>query len=203
MGHVPDLSRRRLVVGLGNPGRKYRRTRHNVGFDVVELLAQRWQACAARAGFESRLADASLTRSGRVAKVTLLEPETFMNRSGRAVKQAVDFYKAEPAEVLVILDDMNLPLGQLRARPEGSAGGQKGLDDILRHLGTREVPRLRLGIGQPPASWDPADFVLSRFSNEELEEIRTAQQEAADAVEDWIFDGLESVMERYNRKKDA
>lgn len=203
MGHVPDLSRRRLVVGLGNPGRKYRRTRHNVGFDVVELLAQRWQAGPGREGFNSRLADAAPSRNGRVAKVTLLEPETFMNRSGQAVKKAVDFYKAEPANLLVILDDMNLPLGQLRARPEGSAGGQKGLDDILRHLGTREVPRLRLGIGQPPAGWDPADFVLSRFSNEELEEIKTAQQEAADAVEDWIFDGLESVMERYNRKKGA
>jgi PTH1 family peptidyl-tRNA hydrolase len=203
MGEAPDLARRRLVVGLGNPGRKYRRTRHNVGFDVVELLAQRWQAGPGREGFESRLADASPSRSGRVAKVTLIEPETFMNRSGRAVKKAVEFYKAAPAEVLVILDDMNLPLGQLRARAEGSAGGQKGLDDILRHLGTKEVPRLRLGIGQPRRGWDPADFVLSRFSSEELEEIRTAQQEAADAVEDWIFDGLESVMERYNRKKGA
>jgi PTH1 family peptidyl-tRNA hydrolase len=198
-----DPTARLLVVGLGNPGRKYARTRHNVGFDVVELLSGRWTAGPGREAFEARVADACMSRGARRAKVTLLEPMTFMNRSGRSVRQAVDFYKVPPENVLVVLDDLNLPLGRLRARPEGSAGGQKGLDDILRHLGTRGVPRLRIGIGAPPGGWDPADYVLSHFSDGELEEIRTAEQEAADAVEDWVFDGLTSVMERYNRKKDA
>jgi peptidyl-tRNA hydrolase, PTH1 family len=195
-----DPTRRRLVVGLGNPGRRYRGTRHNVGFDVVELLADRWQASSSGQRFDALLADAAPSRGGRMAKVTLVEPQTFMNRSGRAVRQAMDFYSLEARNVLVVLDDMNLPVGKLRARPEGSAGGQKGMDDILKQLGTKQVPRLRIGIGAPPPRWDPADYVLGKFDDKELEEMKVARQEAADAVEDWIFEGMTRVMERYNRR---
>jgi PTH1 family peptidyl-tRNA hydrolase len=127
---------------------------------------------------------------------------TYMNCSGQAVQEMAAFYKAELHEILVVLDDMALPVGQLRARAGGSAGGQKGLTDVLAKLGSQQVPRLRIGIGAPPGRMDGADFVLSRFGPAEQEIIDVAIVQAAMAVEDWIFRGLDFVMERYNRKEE-
>ena len=193
----------RFVVGLGNPGRRYRGTRHNVGFCVAEVLHERWRLGRPRDGFGGRVADGRVARGGQEARVTVLCPQTYMNRSGRAVGELVSFYKAAPAALLVVLDDLELPLGRLRLRAQGSAGGHNGLDDVLRALGTRTVPRLRVGIGRPPGSWDPVDYVLAPFRDDEREAIDVAVQQAADAVEDWIFDGIDAAMERTNRTPEA
>jgi len=196
--------RRRFVVGLGNPGRKYARTRHNVGFRVLDVLRCRWGAEAPRKAFGGEVCDARPARPGDgERRVLLLEPHTYMNRSGLAVREMAEFYKARLEEILVVLDDMNLPPGRLRARPGGSAGGQKGLADVLVRLGGEEVPRLRIGIGRPPPTMDGVDFVLTKFDEDEEEMIEIVVQTAADAVEDWVFCGLAFVMEKYNRKPDS
>ncbi|MCL6501520.1 MAG: aminoacyl-tRNA hydrolase [Pirellulales bacterium] len=184
----------KLVVGLGNPGRKYEATRHNVGFAVVGLLARRCGAGPPRAAFRGEVAEVRLDGE----RVLLLCPHTYMNRSGLSVLAARDYYKLENQDLLVVCDDFNLPLGRLRARARGSAGGQRGLADIIRVLGTEEFCRLRVGIGQPPAGWDPAAYVLSHFSEEERVEIDAAVERAADAVEVWVTRGIDECMNRFN-----
>jgi PTH1 family peptidyl-tRNA hydrolase len=196
-----DVDRRLFVVGLGNPGRQYAQTRHNVGFRVVDLLASRWRAGQGKAAFGGQLWDVRPAGpQGASRQVVLFEPHTYMNRSGQAVRELAAFYKAEADEMLVVLDDMNLPVGRVRLRAEGSSGGQKGLADVVGQLGTLAVPRLRIGIGSPPGQMDGADFVLSKFAPEDLEVIETAIQVAADAVNDWVFRGMNCAMETYNRK---
>lgn len=184
----------KLVVGLGNPGRKYEGTRHNVGFIVLNELARRHDAARPKANFQGEISETELHGQ----KTLLLWPQTFMNLSGASVLAARDFYKLENSELLIVCDDFNLPLAKVRMRPEGSAGGQKGLDDVILRLGTEAVPRLRIGVGPLPANWDPADFVLSRFTKEELPEIEPAVARAADAVEDWTRLGIAECMNRYN-----
>ncbi|MFP4355167.1 MAG: aminoacyl-tRNA hydrolase [Phycisphaerae bacterium] len=195
-----DPDRRRLVVGLGNPGTKYAMTRHNVGWRVIDELVDRTAAGPGRDAFDSITWDVRFCRGRNSARVLLAKPLTFMNRSGRAVRAACDFYKVPPEDVLIVMDDLALETAQLRARAGGSAGGQKGLVDVIRQLGTDQVPRLRIGIGAAPPAWDAADYVLSKFTDEETELIGCAIKDAADAVEDWLFDGLQRVMERYNRR---
>jgi PTH1 family peptidyl-tRNA hydrolase len=193
--------RRRFVVGLGNPGRKYAETRHNLGFRVLETLRRRWGVDAARAAFGGQVYDARPRKGTHGSRrVMLIEPQTYMNRSGRTVREATAYYKAAVDEVLVVLDDMALPVGRLRARTGGSPGGHKGLADILACLGTDEVARLRIGIGPPPGRMDGVDFVLAPFRSDEREIIEVAIETAADAVEDWVFRGMDPVMEKYNRK---
>jgi PTH1 family peptidyl-tRNA hydrolase len=192
---------RKFVVGLGNPGRKYRDTRHNVGFDVIGLLAQRWSLGKPAERFHGWVLDGRVGRDA--TPVTMLAPQTYMNRSGQAVRQMVDFYKASPADVLVVMDDMALALGRLRFRTSGSAGGHNGLADILRAMGSDQVPRLRIGIDSPPGPMDPADWVLGKFSAKEREIVDVAEQQAADAVEDWLSEPSQNVMEKYNRKGEA
>jgi PTH1 family peptidyl-tRNA hydrolase len=200
---VPDETRR-FVVGLGNPGRSYERTRHNVGFRVLAVLRRRWGVEGDRKAFGGQMSEARPTRGGAgERRVRLLEPHTYMNRSGLAVREMAAFYKADVEEILVVLDDMNLPVGRLRARSGGSAGGQKGLADVMARLGTDRVPRLRIGIGQPPAFMDGVDYVLSRFTPDEEEIVAEAVETAADAVEDWVFCGLSFVMDKYNRKAES
>lgn len=184
----------KLVVGLGNPGRKYRGTRHNIGFDVLDEIARKHGLGEPREKFDALLVEAEL--SGK--RTLLLWPQVFMNLSGTSVGKVCDFYKISPAEVLVICDDFNLPLGKLRFRARGSSGGQKGLADIIRRLGTEEVPRLRVGVGPVPDHWDPADFVLGRFSRSEGEQIEQATWRAADAVVDWVSLGIEHCMNQHN-----
>jgi PTH1 family peptidyl-tRNA hydrolase len=185
----------KLIVGLGNPGRKYQKTRHNVGFEVLDMLATRNAAGTAKEKFNGRVADASIAGQ----KAMLLWPLTLMNLSGECVGPAVEFYDVPLADVLVVCDDFNLPLAKLRFRSQGSAGGQKGLDDIIRRLGTQEVPRLRIGIGPVPTAWDGADFVLSKFSRSERTLVNDAIALAAEAVECWVAEGIEAGMSRYNK----
>ena len=184
----------KLVAGLGNPGRKYAQTRHNVGYEVVAELARRYAREKPKTQFQGETLE--ITVQGE--RLMLLTPTTFMNLSGGSVLAARDFYKIAPADVLIVCDDFNLPLGRLRLRPRGSAGGQKGLADVIRRLGTEEVSRLRLGIGAPPQGWIVADYVLSRFTSQEVAEMQIAVAEAADAVERWATQGLAAAMNRYN-----
>ncbi len=184
----------KLIVGLGNPGRKYEATRHNIGFVVAQRLAARWNQPRGRARFHGETVE---TRVGE-HQVMLLCPHTWMNRSGLSVLEARVFFKLDLADLLVICDDFNLPLAKLRCRPKGSSGGQKGLQDILNRLGTDEVPRLRVGIGAPPDGWDVAAYVLSRFHPEEVDVIQSAAERAADAALDWVREGIEFCMNRYN-----
>jgi PTH1 family peptidyl-tRNA hydrolase len=184
----------KLIVGLGNPGRKYDKTRHNVGFEVLEMLASRNAAGTAKEKFNGRIADATI--GGQ--KTLLLWPLTLMNLSGQCVGAAVEFYDLPLVDVLVVCDDFNLPLAKLRFRSQGSAGGQKGLDDIIRRLGTQEVPRLRIGIGPVPPNWDASDFVLGKFNRSEQTLIADAIPLAAEGVECWVSEGIAAGMSRYN-----
>jgi PTH1 family peptidyl-tRNA hydrolase len=193
--------RRKLLIGLGNPGRAYAATRHNVGFRVLEVLRRRWGLGDGQESFAGLVWTAR--RPGPVegsGSVVLLAPMTYMNESGRSVRQLMDFYKAEPADLLVVLDDLALPLGLLRARPTGSAGGHNGLADVIRVCGTPDVPRLRVGIGDAPPAMDPRDYVLGKFRPDEVETIGAAIEVAADAAEVWIASGIQKVMERYNNR---
>jgi PTH1 family peptidyl-tRNA hydrolase len=185
----------RLVVGLGNPGGKYENTRHNIGFRVLAELAKRGGAGRPSAKFDAEVAEV------RVAdcKVLLACPLTFMNASGRAVGPLVNFFKLPLSDMLVICDDLSLPLGKLRLRGQGSSGGQKGLQDIIRVLGGQDFPRLRLGIGATPASWDTADYVLGRFSAEESPVVEKMVHTAVSAVEAWVRFGLLVAMNEFNR----
>ena len=156
----------KLVVGLGNPGRKYEGTRHNVGFLVIQELARKFGQSKPKQAFQGEVIEANL----EAEKALLLCPHTLMNLSGGSVLAARDFYKIPGEDMLVVCDDFNLPLGKLRIRASGSSGGQKGLEDIVRRLGTDEIPRLRIGIGSPPAGREAADFVLGWFGVDVLDD---------------------------------
>lgn len=182
----------KLIVGLGNPGPKYDRTRHNVGFRVVDELARRWGQSLTQEKFHAWFAKGRLGDQ----EVALLKPTTFMNRSGQSVLAAGRFFQIELFDLLVISDDLALPVGRLRIRAKGSSGGQKGLQDIIERLGTSDFARLRLGIGA--AVGDPTDYVLTRFDPQEEELIDQTCRAAADAVECWVSQGTEAAMNRYN-----
>lgn len=184
----------KLVAGLGNPGRAYDGTRHNVGFDVLEALARRAGNPGRRARFQGEFIQATI----RGAPVLLLWPLTWMNLSGSSVLAAKDFYKIDTADILVLCDDFQLPTDTIRIRGAGSGGGQKGLTDILARLGTNAVPRLRIGVGPLPAGRTSADFVLGRFTKDERPAIAALVERAADAVEEWVGAGIEAAMNRYN-----
>ena len=199
--HGDQDDRTMFVVGLGNPGRKYERTRHNLGFRVLDGLQRRWNADGPRQAFDGLVWDARVgagpKRPG--TRVVLLAPQTYMNCGGRSVAQMVRFYRADVEDVLVVLDDIALVPGQIRARAGGSAGGHNGLTDVLASLATDQVPRLRIGIGQP-GRMDQVDFVLSRFSADEEPAVESAIAASVDAVEDWVLDGIRCVMDKYNRR---
>jgi PTH1 family peptidyl-tRNA hydrolase len=184
----------KLIVGLGNPGKRYEKTRHNVGFEVLNVVAQRCGAEGAKEKFSGLVAGAAI--AGQAA--LLVWPQTLMNRSGQSVSAAVGFYQSPLEDLLVVCDDFNLPLGKLRFRSQGSAGGQKGLDDIIRCLGTDQFARLRVGIGPVPDAWDPADYVLGRFTAAERSTIDDMIAKAADGVECWVAEGIDVGMNRFN-----
>jgi PTH1 family peptidyl-tRNA hydrolase len=183
----------RLVVGLGNPGRRYRGTRHNVGFRVVDLLARRW-------GVSLRPEGAAEVAEARFAgqPVLLAKPLTYMNLSGQAVGELVRRWRIPPSSVLVVYDDMDLPTGALRVRARGSAGGHRGVASVLEALGTSEVPRVRVGIGRPGT--DAVDHVLSRFTEAEEPLVAEAVERAAEAVETVLREGIQRAMDRFNRR---
>jgi len=186
----------KMIVGLGNPGSKYDNTRHNVGFHVLDRLSE---------ALDIRI---YINRSGGLTgqgfagdeKVLLVKPLTFMNLSGECVGPLSRYYKLTPEEVLVVCDDVNLPLGQLRMREKGSAGGHNGLKDIIRMLGSDAFPRLRVGVGLQPPGMDLVDFVLKQFDQEEKKRCSEAEERAAEAVRLWLAQGTAAVMNRYNQR---
>lgn len=184
-----------LIVGLGNPGDKYEATRHNVGFMVVDELAERARIPVQKLKFRA------LTNTAQVgdAKALLMKPVTYMNLSGEAVRQAADFYKVPPERVLVISDDVSLPVGKLRLRRGGSAGGHNGLKNIILHLGSDQFPRVKIGVGEKPhPDYDMAEWVLSRFIGEDKRTMDEAIKRAADSVECCIREGMDRAMNRFN-----
>lgn len=184
----------KLLVGLGNPGHAYQDTRHNVGFEVLEVLARRAGSPGRRQRFQGEVATATI----RGVPALLLWPLTWMNLSGSSVLAARDFYKIPDSDMIVVCDDFNLPLDSIRLRPGGSAGGQNGLADVLGRLGTTTIPRLRIGIGPVPAGWKSPDFVLGKFAKGERDRVNTVIERAADAAEDWVALGIQAAMNTYN-----
>jgi PTH1 family peptidyl-tRNA hydrolase len=190
----------KLVAGLGNPGRRYGGTRHNVGFDVIDLLIRRHDL-AVDASDSARETNTARWRHP-VGAILLAKPQTFMNLSGQAIRALVEFYKIELADVLVVCDDVNLPLARLRVRGSGTEGGHNGLRSIAEMLGTIDYARLRIGVGRGDARRDLADHVTARFEADEQAPIDAAIARAADAVETWISEGLSKTMNLYNRAED-
>ncbi|HEV2985008.1 MAG TPA: aminoacyl-tRNA hydrolase [Vicinamibacterales bacterium] len=183
----------KLIVGLGNPGAQYKGTRHNIGFAVIDEIARR-----ASAGFESAPADAVIAKWRRPDGTALLaKPLTFMNLSGQAVGEIARYFKIDVADLLIVFDEAQLPLGKLRARARGSAGGHNGLKSVIAQLGD-ECPRLRIGVGRGEQERDLADHVLSRFEKEEAAEVERMTARAADAAEMFITSGIEAVMNAFN-----
>ncbi len=185
----------KVVVGLGNPGSKYDGTRHNIGFEVLAKLQSRLNAPTPKAKYEGQFTTA--TTNG--VSLILVWPLTFMNNSGRCVQPLANFYKVNhEQDLLVVCDDLSLPLGKLRFRTSGSAGGQKGLNDILRAFGGQSVPRLRIGIDPVPDRWDAADYVLGRFREDERATAEQAVADATEAVLSWATQGIAFCMNKYN-----
>jgi PTH1 family peptidyl-tRNA hydrolase len=183
----------KAIVGLGNPGPQYRGTRHNVGFEIVDLLARR-----ASVGFESAPAEALIAKWRRPDdSILLVKPLTFMNLSGQAVGELARYFKIDVADLLVVVDEVHLPLGKLRARKRGSAGGHNGLKSVIAHLGD-EFARLRVGVGRGADQRNLADHVLSRFEKDEAAEAERMTARAADAAEMFITSGIEAVMNAFN-----
>ena len=184
----------KVIVGLGNPGDRYARTRHNVGYDVIDELVRRHFLSKPRVKFEAETWEFDLGSE----RHWLLKPLTFMNNSGRSVRQCVEFFQLPVSDLLVICDDLNLPLGQLRLRASGSDGGQKGLRDIRQQLGTETYARLRIGIGRPPGQMDSTDYVLAKFTKSAGDAVEHAIVTAADGVELWSQSGIAEAMNRIN-----
>ncbi|MCS6842910.1 MAG: aminoacyl-tRNA hydrolase [Caldilineales bacterium] len=211
----------KLIVGLGNPGKQYERNRHNVGFQCVDLLAQRHGLRFDIAKGKAKVAlgavqlptpqplapapsalgaepSSAAPALPQVQRVLLAKPQTFMNLAGQSVAALVRFYKVAPADLLVIFDDLDLPLGKLRLRAAGGSGGHNGMKSIIQALGTDQFPRLRIGIGRPPGQMDPADYVLQDFSPAEEEVMAPVRERAAEACEHWLAYGIEAAMNAFN-----
>ena len=186
-----------LVVGLGNPGNQYAHTRHNAGFDTVSILSDRWHAPLNKKKCSGLLAET--TYAGK--RVVLCHPQTFMNLSGQCVAELLSWYKCPLDHLLVIYDDIDLPLARLRVRKSGSAGTHNGMRSIMANVPGQEFPRVRVGVGAKPEGWDLADWVLSHYTiREEQDAMRDAFTRAADCVEDWLRDGIDHAMQTYNQK---
>lgn len=185
-----------MIVGLGNPGSKYARHRHNIGFRVVDSLAG-----VHHLDFSRRKGGKAHVAEGQIGKrsVHLVKPQTFMNLSGQAVGRLSRAYEIPPAQILVVYDDLDLPLGRLRLRPEGGSGGHKGMRSIIDTLGTQAFPRLRVGIDRPPGRMDPADYVLQPFSEAEGRLVAEIAEKAVSAIECWLAEGIVAAMDQFNR----
>ncbi len=183
-----------LIIGLGNPGREYRDNRHNFGFMLIDWLIVRLNARGMK--LQSKAIVTSAAFGDR--KLILAKPQTYMNLSGQSAQGLIHFYKLSLSNVLIAHDDLDLPFGTLRMRPAGGPGGQKGLASTIEQLGTKDIPRLRLGIGRPPGRMDPAAYVLKDFSRDEKKELPSVLDRAADAVLTFVTDGLDKAMNQFN-----
>jgi PTH1 family peptidyl-tRNA hydrolase len=183
-----------LLVGFGNPGREYINTRHNIGFMLIDRLAVRLNAHGMK--LQSKAIVMSALYEER--KVILAKPQTYMNLSGQSVQGLLHFYKLPPENLLVAHDDLDLPFGTLRIRPAGGPGGQRGMASTIEQLGTKEFPRLRLGIGRPPGRMDPKDYVLQDFSKDDIKLLPEVLDRAADAALEFVLNGLNAAMNKYN-----
>ena len=186
-----------IIAGLGNPTREYAKTRHNVGFEVIDVLADMLGTTVEEKKFKGCYGRGIIGGE----KVLLLKPQTFMNLSGESIRAASDFYKVDPEHIIIIYDDISLDVGQLRIRKKGSAGGHNGIKNIIAHLGTQEFPRIKVGVGDKPKKMDLADYVLSRFSKEDRAAMEDAFKEAAKAVEVMITEGMDTAMNQFNGHK--
>jgi PTH1 family peptidyl-tRNA hydrolase len=183
-----------LLIGLGNPGREYRDNRHNFGFMLIDRLIVRLNARGLKLQSKAIVTDAIYNDH----KLILAKPQTYMNLSGQSAQGLIHFYKLSLSEVLIAHDDLDLPFGTIRMRPGGGPGGQKGLASTIEQLGTKDIPRLRLGIGRPPGRMDPAAYVLQDFSRDEMKELSSILDRAADAVLTFVTDGLDKAMNKFN-----
>ena len=183
-----------LLIGLGNPGREYANTRHNFGFMLVDRLAVRLNARGMKVQSKAIVMNAQYEER----KLILAKPQTYMNLSGQSVQGLIHFYKLPLTNVMILSDDLDLPFGTIRIRASGGPGGQRGLSSILERLGTKDVPRLRLGIGRPPGRMDPSNYVLQNFSRDDLQAISEILDRAADATLEFVQNGLNSAMNKFN-----
>ena len=183
-----------LLVGLGNPGREYKDTRHNFGFMLIDRIAVRLNARGLKV--QSKAIVTTATYEDR--KLILAKPQTYMNLSGQSVQGLVHFYKIPLTNVMVLSDDLDIPFGTIRIRAAGGPGGQRGLSSVIESLGTKDFPRLRLGIGRPPGRMDPANFILQNFSRDEMKSISEVLDAAADAVLEFVKNGLNAAMNKFN-----
>ncbi|WP_105616714.1 aminoacyl-tRNA hydrolase [Vallitalea okinawensis] len=187
-----------LVVGLGNPGTQFAATRHNIGFDAVDYIAYKHNIDLSKKKYRAYVGQGMMNGQ----KVILMKPQTYMNNSGESIIQAVNFYKIPPENIIVIYDDTSLEIGRLRIRTKGSAGGHNGIKNLIAHLGGQVFGRVKVGVGEKPPGWDLADYVLGRFSEEELREhVGPALRTVNDAVETIINDGYLQAMNLFNQKK--
>lgn len=183
-----------LIVGLGNPGPKYRMTRHNAGFMAIHKLAEDFNIKANTTKFQSILGQGTIADN----KVILAQPITYMNNSGMAVRQLVDYYKIEREKLIIIYDDLDLPPGKIRIKKKGSSGGHNGVSSIIESLGTQEVPRIRIGIGSPPEDFPVIDYVLGHFTAEEIPIIEDTLSKISPIIEEIIENGFQKAMNKYN-----
>lgn len=191
------MNRMRIIIGLGNPEKDYKGTRHNIGFETINKLAYDHNIDINRAKFRAHFGEGFI--SGQ--KIMLVKPQTYMNLSGESVREILEYYKLGSEDILVIFDDVSLPPGQIRVRERGTAGGHNGVKNLIYHLNTTEFDRIKVGVGEKPNGWDLADYVTSRFSASEMEGMISGVTQAGDAVEMILKDGITTAMNKFNPKK--
>lgn len=193
------MSDKYLIVGLGNPGRKYEGTRHNIGFDVVDEIAQRHNLTSWKTEHRALTADGIIHNK----RVMLVKPQTYMNLSGESVRPLADYYRIEPERILFIYDDLDIPFGTLRLRKTGSHGGHNGMRNIIQHMSTRDLSRVRVGIGRPPGKKNTVNYVLNTFKGDDAILAKQVAETAAEAAEVWLTEGIDIAMSRYNGDIDS
>lgn len=186
-----------LIAGLGNPSKTYEGTRHNVGFSMIDALADAFQIDVTTKKHKAIVGRGVIEGM----KVILAKPQTYMNLSGESIREIADFYKIDPENMITIYDDISLDVGRLRIRKKGSAGGHNGIKNIIAHLGTDVFPRIKVGVGEKPQGWDLADYVLSKYSKEEQQALREASDNVIGAVKLMVMDNIDAAMNQYNAKK--
>ena len=186
-----------LIAGLGNPSKTYEGTRHNVGFAMIDAIADAFQIDVTTKKHKAIVGRGVIEGM----KVILAKPQTYMNLSGESIREIADFYKIDPENMIIIYDDISLDIGRLRIRKKGSAGGHNGIKNIIAHLGTDVFPRIKVGIGEKPQGWDLADYVLSKYSKEEQQALREASDDVIGAVKLMVMDNIDAAMNQYNAKK--